>query len=215
MKRAGLILCGGFSERMGRDKASLPFGGETILERIIKIVQSVVDEVWLVAREGQEISVPSRVSIARDSAEGLGPLAGLAAGLEVMAAERACLVSCDIPLLEPGLLRGLFDCAGDDRAAIPRVHGHDMTTTAIYSKALLPEIREMLAQGRRRPREILRLPGVRSIDEGELRRFDPGLRSFIDCNTPERYREALELAGLDANGDARDPAGHPRPEIVE
>ena len=53
MNRAGLILCGGFSQRMGRDKASLPFGGETLLERIIGVVRQVVDEVWLVAREGQ------------------------------------------------------------------------------------------------------------------------------------------------------------------
>jgi molybdopterin-guanine dinucleotide biosynthesis protein A len=200
---AGLILCGGFSQRMGSDKASLPFGDQTLLERIIDVVREVVDEVWLVAREGQSVPAADRKSlpIARDPAEGLGPLAALAAGLAAIGAERACLVSCDLPLLEPSLLAGLFACAEGHRAAIPRVDGYDMTTTAVYSESLLPEIREMLAAGARRPRDILGLPGVISIDEASLRRFDPELRSFVDCNTPERYREALRMAGV---ADARE-----------
>ena len=184
---------------MGRDKACLPFGGQTLLARIVDVVREVADEVLLVAREGQDLTATgvSGLRIARDHAEGLGPLAGLAAGLEAMDSQRACLVSCDLPLLEARMLAGLFECAEGHRGAIPRIGGFDMTTTAIYSKSLLPEICEMLDRGDRRPRDILALPGVRSIDEVELRGFDPGLRSFVDCNTPERYREALRLAGID------------------
>jgi molybdopterin-guanine dinucleotide biosynthesis protein A len=197
MSQAALVLCGGFSERMGRDKARLPFGGETLLERIVGIVSPCVDEVWLVAREGQEIPANRKLGlrVARDPAEGLGPLAGLAAGLRAIAAERAFAVSCDLPLLQEKLVRGLLDLATGSRAAIPRVAGHPVPTCAVYSKALVAELDVMLAAGERRPRAILELPGTRSLSEDEVRTYDPALLSFRDCNTPERYREILALAG--------------------
>ena len=80
-----VVLCGGASRRMGRDKASLPFGDETLLDRIVRIVTPCVDEVRLVAREGQVLLVTD--------ATGAG-LAGADA--------QACLVLPDVdPFLAP------------------------------------------------------------------------------------------------------------------
>lgn len=199
MKDAALVLCGGFSTRMGEDKAHLPFGETTLLERIVGIVAPCVDEVQLVAREGQRVAANERLGlpIARDPARGDGPLAGLAAGLGAITAERAFVVSCDVPLLEPALVRGLLDLASTGRGAIPRVEGHLMTTCAVYGKSLLPEIERLLAASERRPRVLATQPGVIVVEEETLRRFDPALRSFVDCNTRERYLEALEHAGLE------------------
>lgn len=198
MSDAALILCGGFSERMGRDKASIPFGDETMLERIAGVVGSCVDEVHLVAREGQEIPANTglRLPVARDPVEGNGPLAGLAAGLDAISAEQAIVVSCDVPLLQATFVSGLLAAARGFRAVIPFVAGHYMTTCAVYSKPLAAEINSMLERGERRPREIAKLEGVRIFDEDECRALDPSLSSFVDCNTPERLREALALAGI-------------------
>ncbi len=184
---------------MGRDKISLPFGGETLLERIVGIVAPCVDEVRLVAREGQALPANRilQLPVARDPAEGLGPLAGLVAGLRAIDHEYAFVVACDLPLLEASLVRGLFDLSSGLRAVIPYIGGHYMTTCAVYSKSLVSELEDMLAAGVRRPREITNLPGVRAPEEEELRAYDPELSSFLDCNTPERYREALELAGFE------------------
>lgn len=200
MSKAAIVLCGGFSERMGRDKAALPFGAETLLERIVGIVSPCVDEVWLVAREGQEVPPNEKLQlpVARDPAEGLGPLAGLVAGLRAMSSDRALVVACDLPLLRATLVNGLFDLALGSRAAIPRVDGHYVPTCAVYSKALVAELEAMLAAGERRPRAILKLPGVIELAEAEVSAFDPELLSFLDCNTPERYRTALEHAGCKA-----------------
>ena len=63
MSRAAIVLCGGHSKRMGRDKASLPFGDESLLARVIGIVSKVTDEVWVVSAKGSEAaSHPSAVS---------------------------------------------------------------------------------------------------------------------------------------------------------
>lgn len=199
VRHAGLILCGGRSRRMGTDKGALPFGDETLLERVVRVVASVVDEIWLVAREGQDVSLrasTANVAVARDSAEGLGPLAGLAAGLRAMRSERAFLIACDCPLLEPAFVSRLLELSSGYRAAVPEVEGHLMTTSAVYAGDLLPAAERLLAAGERRPRILLREAGVRIVTEAEIREVDPDLRSLHDCDTPEAYREALRIAGL-------------------
>jgi molybdopterin-guanine dinucleotide biosynthesis protein A len=195
MGEAALVLCGGFSRRMGRDKWSLEFGDETLLERTVRIVREVVPEVWVVAREGQ--GVGGRYKIARDPAEGMGPLAGLAAGLEAMEAERAFLTSCDVPFLKPALVRRLLDLSRGHAAAVPFVGGFHMTTAAVYSRDALPAARRLLAERRLRPLFLVEAVKARIVTEAELSDVDPGFESFRNCNTPEEYLAALRAAGLE------------------
>jgi len=126
-KRAGeaaIVLCGGRSRRMARDKAGLPFGDETMLERVVRTLSQLVDEVWVVAREDQPVRGTFR--IARDSAEGLGPLAGICAGLEAISGERAFVTACDMPLLRAGYVRRLFELSRGHPIAVPVVGSHTM-----------------------------------------------------------------------------------------
>ncbi|HUR55514.1 MAG TPA: NTP transferase domain-containing protein, partial [Gemmataceae bacterium] len=55
MQTAGIVLCGGRSSRMGRAKAWLPFGGETMLQRVVRVVGEVVSPVVVVAAAGQDV----------------------------------------------------------------------------------------------------------------------------------------------------------------
>ena len=90
MKVGGVILCGGRSSRMGRAKAWLPFGEETMLQRIVRILRTIVDPIVVVAASGQEIPpLPADVLIARDPEDGRGPLQGLAAGLDMFSESAA------------------------------------------------------------------------------------------------------------------------------
>ena len=85
MKFAGIVLCGGRSSRMGRPKAWLPFGVETMLQRVVRILREVVEPVVVVAAPNQDVpALPAGVEIVHDEVEGKGPLAGLAAGLAAL-----------------------------------------------------------------------------------------------------------------------------------
>jgi molybdopterin-guanine dinucleotide biosynthesis protein A len=181
---------------MGRDKAALPFGPETLLERVVRVVQASVDEVWLVAREGQAIPESLKLPVARDPAEGLGPLAGVVAGVRAMEAERAFVVSCDSPLLAPELVNRLFELSIGHDAAIPFIDGYYVPTTAVYAKAVLAPAQQLLDRGELRPRLLVEEDGVRVVQENELTSADPELRSFRDCDTPDDYHRLLEVAGL-------------------
>ena len=82
MSLGAVILCGGESRRMGEPKAWLPFGGERMLQRVVRLVANVVEDVAVVAAPGQELPpLPPSVILARDPVPGRGPLQGLAAGL--------------------------------------------------------------------------------------------------------------------------------------
>ncbi len=180
---------------MGADKATLPFGDVSLLECVARTLADVVDEVWLVAREGQ--AVPLDLPVARDPAEGFGPLAGIAAGLRAMQSERAFLAACDSPLLQPRFVERMFELSEGYAAAVPLIEGHWMTTAAVYAESLLPIAEGLLADGVRRPRALFDAAATRFVAADELRDIDPDLLSLRDCDTPEDYRALLALAGFD------------------
>lgn len=194
MKSSAIVLAGGFSRRVGRDKAWLPFGDETLLERVVHLIEPVVDEVIVVAREGQD--VPGDFHTVRDPAEGLGPLAGLIAGLEAATSERAFLSACDAPFLRPALIERLFALTDGHAIGIPRVDGYLMATCAVYSRDALPVARQLVEERRLRPIFLTDALDTRIIEAEELREVDPELASFRNCNTPESYEAALRDAGF-------------------
>src|SRR3954468_22268419 len=85
LSTAGVVLCGGRSSRMGQPKAWLPFAGEVMLPRVVRLLTEVVSPVLVVAAPGQEVPpAPATVDIVRDEVEGRGPLQGLLAGLGIL-----------------------------------------------------------------------------------------------------------------------------------
>ncbi|MFQ5844419.1 MAG: molybdenum cofactor guanylyltransferase [Planctomycetota bacterium] len=194
MTAAAIVLCGGRSRRMGRDKGSLPFGPETLLRRTIRLVSEAVPEIRVVARAGQEI--PGGLEVVRDPAEGLGPLAGLAAGLAAMRAERAFVTSCDVPFLRPAYVRRMLELSRGHAVAVPLVDGYHMTTSAVYSRDVLPVARQLVAERRLRPLFLVEAVDARIVTADELHDVDPDLESFRNCNTRQDYEAALRHAGL-------------------
>ncbi|MEZ6041021.1 MAG: molybdenum cofactor guanylyltransferase [Planctomycetaceae bacterium] len=133
---AAIILCGGHSSRMGTDKATLSLAGETLLQRMVRIVQETRAEsvagnsgaepaVVVVAASEQELPVlPDSVEIVRDLQPDLGPLMGLATGLRFIAGrygpETATLVTaCDSPELQSDVILYLLNCLNDGASVVP------------------------------------------------------------------------------------------------
>jgi molybdenum cofactor guanylyltransferase len=197
----GIVLCGGQSARMGRPKLSLPFGGETLLGRVVRIVGEVVSPVVVVAAAGQELpALPGGTIVVRDEIEAHGPLAGLAAGLAALRdrADAAYVSSCDVPLLEAGLIRALIDALGTHELAVARDAGRIHPLAAVYRTACEDRVREFLAAGRLGLTDFVRQSDARLVDGPELRAVDPELRSLCNVNTPAEYEAALRAAGLTA-----------------
>ena len=203
--RGAIILCGGQSARMGRDKATLPFGpGETMLQRVVRLVGEVVPPERIVcaaAPEQRLPSLPAGVRTVFDRQAGCGPLAGLAAGLEVLRADADAvyITSCDVPLLVPSFVRRMFELLADYAIAAPHDGERFHPLAAVYRTDVLPAVEAQLATGDRSLLALLGACRTRRVPADELRDVDPKLASLANCNTPADYQNALQRSHLPAS----------------
>ena len=198
MTEAGIVVAGGRSTRMGTPKAALEWHGSTLLRRAASLLARVVDGPVVVVRApGPDL--PAAVEVVEDPREGLGPLQGLAAGLEAVAdrAEVAYVSATDVPFLHPAFVRRVLAAVDDEvDVALPDAAGYPQPLAAAYRTALAPVVEELLAEDRLRPAFLLERCRVRRLGEDELRAdpvlaaHDPELRSVLNLNNPDDYAAA-------------------------
>lgn len=201
MQKGAIILCGGKSSRMGRDKATLPFGPELMLHRVVRLVSEVVDpsRMVIVAAPGQVLpELPTVVAIAHDERPDRGPLEGLAAGLRAIVgkADAVYATSCDVPLLQPAFVARMFELLGDHEIAVPRDGSFHHPLAAVYRTTVLTHVERLLAADRLRPRFLFDEADTIEIPVDELRAVDPQLSTLENLNHPESYRAALATVGF-------------------
>lgn len=196
---AGLIVAGGQSRRMGQSKGMLPFGPETMLARVVRVVASVSSPVVVVAARGQELPpLAADIQVVYDRHEGRGPLEGLAAGLTALQgqAELVFASGCDAPLLTPTFVRRVIERLGDNDAAVPQIEGKLHPLAAVYRVRVLSQIESLLAQDRLRAVALFELIKTRLLGPEDFRDIDPQFHSLLNTNEPADYQRALLLAGL-------------------
>lgn len=181
---------------MGADKASLPFGDETLLARAVRIVGDVADDVIVVARP--EHATPPGIRVVHDPIADLGPLSGLAAGLSASTTALNIVMACDMPLIRPAVLRRLVELLGDAEICVAMVDGHASPLCAVYRSSVAGVAQELLASGERRVMALLDRVETKRVEAAMFRDLDPDLESFVSCNTPEAYRQALVRLKADA-----------------
>ncbi len=198
-----IVLCGGESSRMGRDKASLPFGPHTtLLEHVVSVLRQVVPSGAIVVVAGRWQRVPplaSGVTVIHEAGDGAGPLVALVEGLERLpsgvVAAFAC--GCDAPLVQPALVQRMLDLADAAvDAAVPADAQRLYPLAAAYSTKCLPRLRLATHDGERSLHGALRAGRLRlrQVPVDELRSVDPELKSLVNCNTPEEYQRVLQAA---------------------
>jgi len=199
MSAGGVVLSGGKSTRMGVAKATLPFGSETMLQRVVRLLGTVVSPIVVVAATGQEMpALPDDVSVTRDEREGRGPLEGLRAGLKALpeSVDMAYVTSCDVPLLVPAFVERMVDLLGDHDIAVMEIDGFPHPLSAVYRRDTLAEVESLLAQDRLRPVYLFDAVRTRRVHPMDMLSVDPQLRTLRNLNTREDYLAALAEAGL-------------------
>ena len=211
---SAIVLAGGQSRRMGRDKAFLDFDGAPLIQRVLECVQSVCAETIIIANDANAYA-RFGARVVSDVFPGKGSLGGIYSGLQAAKEQSALALACDMPLLNVDLLRYLISLAPQFDVVIPRAPDLSGKTPrgargeknaekfatrsdqpiaketnlhpmhAVYSKNCLAAIKARLET------DDLRLIGfhdavrVRVVEPNEVDRFDPQHWSFFNVNTPE------------------------------
>ncbi len=191
---------------MGLPKATLPFGPELMLPRIVRLLREVVEPIVVVAAPAQQLpDLPADIIITRDEHEGRGPLEGLRAGLITMTghAEAAYATSCDVPLLSVGFVQHLIALFGEHDVVVPIDGQFHHPLAAVYRTRVLPTIDDLLRDDRLRPAYLFDLVATLRVPVSDLEVLDPGLHTLMNLNRVEDYERALALAGLAMDDDVR------------
>lgn len=179
----GLILAGGKSSRMGRDKATMEYKGLPLIRHVLAAIEPVCDPVLII---GGNIHYESLdIPVVPDIAPGGGAIMGIYTGLLESPNESALVVGCDMPFIKTALVKRLAEFAPRFDVVVPRIGGHLEPLLAIYSKRCIPEIDRMIRRGEKRILDFFPGVKVKELTEDDLRPFDPDLSSFLNLNTPE------------------------------
>lgn len=201
LRRGAIIVCGGQSTRMGRDKATLPFGPECLLQRVVRLVGEVVPSqniVIVAAREQPLPQLSSEIRIARDEHQNRGPLEGLAAGFRGLGTDvdAAYATSCDVPLLVPAFVSRMFELLGNHEIAVPHDGERFHPLAAVYRPTVLTHIVKLLAADQLRLRYLFEEAPTKKVPVDDLRSVDPSLSTLENLNAPDDYLKVLAAAGF-------------------
>lgn len=185
---AGVVLAGGSSRRLGRDKLVEPIGGRPVLERVVDALREVLDDIVVV---GPWAPAGTRRTV--EASPGAGPLAALVAGIEAAAAPAAVVVAGDLPALRPALVELLVERATDADVVVPVVRGWRQLLCARYRWTTVRPALAALAQGERSVRGVVDRLEVDELGEPVWRAADPDGRSFIDLDTAADLRRLRRL----------------------
>jgi molybdenum cofactor guanylyltransferase len=191
-----IILAGGKSKRLGRNKLNEVIGGITLINRVINVLSAFDGEIILVAAE--DSSLPdtftyAKISKVQDLYPGKGMIGGIITGLSASKNFYNLVVASDMPFLSPTLIHYMISNAkGNDLVAYKNQNELE-PLHAIYTKNCLPILEEIMLKDRR-IFELLGQVKVRYLSPAEINQYDPKKISFFNVNTEADLRIANEIA---------------------
>jgi molybdenum cofactor guanylyltransferase len=184
----GLVLAGGHSTRMQRDKATLRYHGRTQLEWAMSFIEPHVDKAFVSVRADQQNDpIRSQYELIADTREGLGPIGGIVAAQANHPDAAWLVVACDLPFLDESTLKVLISARDPQRSATAFRSSHDglpEPLCAIWEPSSHAAIETYVDSGKTCPRKFLIRSDARLIDE-------PNPRALDNINTPEEYGTAM------------------------
>jgi molybdenum cofactor guanylyltransferase len=196
----GLVLAGGRSSRMQRDKAALAYHGRTQLEWAMELIAPFVERAFVSVRPDQ-VRDPVRAKFAQivDTHDNLGPIAGIMAAQAAHPGVAWLVLACDLPFLDASTLKHLVWARQADRPATAYRSSHDglpEPLCAIYEPASREGIASYVATGKNCPRKFLIRSEAHLIEE-------PNPRALDNVNTPEEYGTAMSSFSVNGAGAER------------
>jgi molybdopterin-guanine dinucleotide biosynthesis protein A len=185
----GVVLAGGASRRMGRNKALLELDGTPLIELVIERLGQACDEVLVVAGDPHPYAGLGARPV-EDRFPDVGVLGGIHAGLDAAVHPLAVIVGCDMPFLDPHLLRAFGAWAEGYDVAVYRHQGYVEPLHGAYRRTCLPAVEAAIRAGRRRIISFFPRVRVRYVTPEEVTAVDPQAHSFRNVNTPEEWRAA-------------------------
>ncbi len=181
------VLAGGQSRRMGRDKALLQLGNQTLIERVLAAAHPLGYPLVII---GNPVTYAHLgLPVHPDLRPGLGPLGGLYTALSTTAAP-VLLLACDLPFLTPEFLRHLVNQRGSHQAVVPHATTGLQPLCALYEPSCLAAVEAAIQAGQFGMRDLLSNLSLDLVREKDWRPYDERGMLFANLNSPQEYERA-------------------------
>lgn len=189
--RSIIILCGGRSRRMGKDKGSFVLNDKPMLIHVLDTVKDVADEIVLVLRDQEQIDkykpilkgIKVSIKIVTDETKDQGPLVGILTGLSHIKSKYAQILPCDSPFISKSFVLKMFKIAETQEfdAVVPIWDdGHIEPLHSIYKKDVVDVGKNLIKKERYNVKSLIDKLNVKYVDVEEL---DESTMSFRNLNT--------------------------------
>lgn len=187
-----IILAGGKSSRMGTNKALLPIEGKANIQLIKEQLTPYFSQIMIATNDFEAYAFLGLPMI-KDEYEGLGPMAGIHAGLKNSKTETNFFVACDMPFASGELVKHLVDLSEEYEAVVPRINGKLHPLFSVFKKTILPKIEQCLLGENLRMSDLLSTLEVRYVNEIELANVISGNieKIFYNMNSPLDYQKVI------------------------
>jgi len=176
MKITGIVIAGGKSQRMGYDKKSIQYSGQSFLNRALELLSEVTDEVIISSND----DIDSDFHIIKDEIKGIGPIGGIYSGLKNIQNEMALIIPTDLPLLDKEILNQLLNSYdGKSLACVYEVDGQLEALVGLYHKNILGQIERQISSGEYKLQVLLEKVISQKISGDTFR------RKFLNINSPK------------------------------
>ena len=191
-----IILAGGKSARLGRDKIVEKLGTASLLEQVVSRVGPLSNKIILVTaneRKFAQFADRPDITVVSDIIPGQGALGGVYTGLVASDSRYNLVLAADMPFLNQSLLRYMIEVSEGYDFVLPHYDDLYEPLHAIYSRACIPAIEILIDRNRKAIIELFDYVKVRFLDAVEVDRFDPQRLSFFNINTLEDLERAKEI----------------------
>ena len=184
-KITGIILAGGKSIRMGKDKGTCSFNNKPLVEYAIEALKPFCGEI-LISANNIESYEKYAFKVVPDQISSIGPLGGIYTCLQKSGNKHNIILSCDTPFITSELIRYIIENIDADNEVVAPLHQHNFIEPlcAYYSKNLIPEIHECIENKDYKLLRLLKSVKMKTLEiDSRLKFFTPKL--FNNLNTPE------------------------------
>ncbi len=195
----GILLAGGKSSRMGKDKALIKYGDETFMSTSLKKLHKLFDEVIVVADNIEKYNIEN-TKIIQDIYPKMGPMGGIHAALKSSKNDWIFVIPCDMPMWQPFLVEEILKHRLDYDIVVPLINDHMEPLFALYKKTCIPGLEQCLSNNIIKVLELYPLVKTNYLElEKVYNEVDQCDKNFFNINTPQDLYNMVKINGLQSN----------------
>ena len=189
MKITGIILAGGKSSRMGKDKSLLEIENKSLTEIIYNKLKNVCSEI-IISSNIEENKIPGTVHI-HDTYKDIGPIGGIYSSLKKSSNEKNIIVSCDMPFISEEFIAYLIEKSANYNVCISEFNKKLFPFPGIYNKKILNLLKTEIKLKHYKLISLIQKTNFLTVKHNEIQNLITK-NTFYNINTTENYKKALK-----------------------